>query len=287
MGFSALLGSTLGLEVMTGNLMLFGGLMVVELVVLGWSGSSFRRLVTGGRSAQNDLFYATVAICGLLPMLITLMAFGFDRLWDHVMQALPWKRLEIDLPLLPGVLLLMLVQGLGLYGMHRLLHRRGLWPLHAVHHAAREMTVLTTLRVHPLEHVLYNMFSAALAIVLGFSPEMTSLYILVNAVQTAWQHSNLPAPWPWVEQWVLAGPRYHRIHHARDEALHDSNFSDYPLIDRAFGTYRWTNEWPDIGLPAENGLYNSGFVPTEIVRVQADWLSRLASRLKTFRTRET
>jgi sterol desaturase/sphingolipid hydroxylase (fatty acid hydroxylase superfamily) len=50
------------------------------------------------------------------------------------------------------------------------IHLPVMWPLHAVHHAAEDMTVLSTSRHHPLDGFIVGLWFALPAALVGFHP---------------------------------------------------------------------------------------------------------------------
>jgi lathosterol oxidase len=63
----------------------------------------------------------------------------------------------------------------------------------------------------------------------------------------------------WLE-YVVCSPRYHRWHHARDEAYADANYAIHlPVIDMAMGTFRRP---PPKTWPAEYGVMEMESVPS-------------------------
>ena len=57
-------------------------------------------------------------------------------------------------------IVLILLDDLSRYGLHRLLHYRAFWRIHQLHHSATTLTPISFLRVHPLEKLLYQGRSA-------------------------------------------------------------------------------------------------------------------------------
>lgn len=138
----------------------------------------------------------------------------------------------------PAQLALLVVLGeFGGYWTHRLSHRIPvLWRLHAVHHSSEDMNWLSAHRQHPLE-VLWLVGVAHLPVLmLNIDPSVLGGFILFQKLHTVAVHANIRHPGGSWERW-LAGPRFHRWHHARD--AHNSNFASLlPVFDVVFGTWR-------------------------------------------------
>ncbi len=266
-----------GTPVDTGELILLAIVMIADLVIVGWEKSSIGRLLKpGSRSTGTDLFYGALIYSGVFSLFVTGFSFGMDHLINSATQALQWQRPQIDLPVLIAVPLMFVVNSLAGYGAHRLLHTRWLWPLHAVHHAPREMTLLNAERVHPLEVIVRMVFAPLPGLLLGLDPLSAVVLWKFTAVLVYWQHSNVPNPFPWIERWLIAGPINHRIHHARNKHLHDRNLSNCPLIDRLFGTYAWTDEVVELGI--EDRQLGNGNPVSEMIAIQWRWLMSLLPR---------
>lgn len=139
------------------------------------------------------------------------------------------------------------------YVAHVAMHKLPLlWPLHAVHHAATELTLFTTHRQHPLEPFLLNTArgaSAAVGMTLFYrvfpqlTPPATVLGVgagfFVYMFTVNLQHSHVPVRYPrWLGRLVLS-PHVHHLHHSRAPEHRDCNFGViFPYWDRLFGTYR-------------------------------------------------
>lgn len=142
----------------------------------------------------------------------------------------------------------------GDYAFHRLSHQtRWLWLLHAVHHSDEHLDVSTSLRAHPL-HVLASfawkiLLIAALGIPIWVAMLRDALSIPVNL----FHHSNirLPDAMERALRWIIVTPPVHRVHHAPEQRLTDSNFGGlFPWWDRLFGTY----VVPESPMPGRFGL---------------------------------
>jgi sterol desaturase/sphingolipid hydroxylase (fatty acid hydroxylase superfamily) len=68
--------------------------------------------------------------------------------------------------------------------------------------------------------------------VLGLDPVAAAIVGLLGAFNALFQHANLRTPRALA--WLIQRPEAHSIHHA----AHGWNYSDFPLWDRLFGSYR-------------------------------------------------
>ena len=141
------------------------------------------------------------------------------------------------MPLWAQILVILTITDLAQYWLHRLLHGRTLWPFHAVHHSAREVTWTTTYRMHPVNWLIYIGSVATLTRVLGFSPAAFAAMAPLNLVIGGLVHANVN--WTFGPfKYVVASPVFHRWHHSLDEAVRDKNFAPtFPVLDLVFGTF--------------------------------------------------
>lgn len=140
---------------------------------------------------------------------------------------------------------------LAFYWWHRLRHTRGFWQVfHQVHHSPSRIEVLTSFYKHPIEIITNSFLSAFILIpVLGCSMLGTFWYNFFAATGEYFYHANFRSP-AWL-RYLIQTPELHSIHHQLN--VHNYNFSDLPIWDRLFGTYRDTLEFvPRCGFPGRN-----------------------------------
>ena len=133
------------------------------------------------------------------------------------------------------------------YWRHRLLHSTRLgWALHAPHHSSTDLSLTSSLRLGWVQRVVDDFFYLPL-VLLGVPPLAVFVAIELNHASQFWCHTLLIGRIPWLD-FVLNTPSNHRVHHARDRRLADSNYAaTFILWDRAFGTYRKEPEALDLG----------------------------------------
>ncbi len=132
---------------------------------------------------------------------------------------------------------------LAFYWWHRLRHKPGFWSVfHQIHHSPARIEVLTSFYKHPLE-ILVNSFLTALILIpiLGCSLLAVFWYNFFAATGEYIYHSNIRTP-SWLRYFIQT-PELHSIHH--QYAVHAHNYSDIPIWDRIFGTYKDTLEFTD------------------------------------------
>ena len=123
------------------------------------------------------------------------------------------------------------------YWWHRWRHEVGfLWRwFHQVHHSPQRIEVITSFYKHPLEIVVNGVLSSAiLYVLLGLGPAAASQAVLLTGVAELFYHWNVKAPY-WVG-YIFQRPESHCVHH--QEGLHSYNYSDLPLWDIIFGTFK-------------------------------------------------
>lgn len=134
-------------------------------------------------------------------------------------------------------LILLLVYDLAIYWIHRFLHDKWLWPIHAIHHSDEDMHFLSWSRGHALEQSIIAIFVFLCSAWLGVN--LTDFFFLVylKAMHQYYVHTNID----WSHgpfKMIIASPQYHRWHHADVKEAHDKNFASiFPFIDKLFGTY--------------------------------------------------
>jgi sterol desaturase/sphingolipid hydroxylase (fatty acid hydroxylase superfamily) len=121
------------------------------------------------------------------------------------------------------------------YLWHRSVHRVPLlWRVfHQMHHAPRRLDAAGAFVFHPTEAAAYTLMGVAVnAMVLGLDPLAASIVGLLGVFNAVFQHANIKTPRALA--WLIQRPEAHSIHHA----VHGWNYSDFPLWDIVFRTYR-------------------------------------------------
>src|SRR3546814_14705338 len=76
--------------------------------------------------------------------------------------------------------------------------------------------------------------SLCLVLVVGLSAQAATLVLYATTFMSVFQHSNIRTP-RWLG-YLLQRPERHSVHHQR--GVHAYNYSDLPLFDIVFGTFR-------------------------------------------------
>lgn len=123
------------------------------------------------------------------------------------------------------------------YWWHRAEHHFDwIWlATHQLHHSPVRVDILGAFYTHPLEVFIKVALGTSIStFVLGLSPLAASITGLIGAMISMFQHTNLRTPI--LLGYFLPRPESHALHHERD--IHMSNYSDLPLWDILFGTFR-------------------------------------------------
>ena len=168
----------------------------------------------------------------LVSLTVTVQLAGFWKEWSGVsLLGLDW------LPALPAGLFSYFLLTFINYWWHRVRHdSEVLWKVfHQVHHSPQRMETITTFYKHPLEGICnVFIFGVINNLVLGLSVEGSFWAALLAGVVEMYYHLNIRTPrWTGI---FIQRPEMHRIHHERGR--HYDNFSDLPLWDWLFGTYK-------------------------------------------------
>lgn len=136
------------------------------------------------------------------------------------------------------------------YWYHRFAHEwNWLWRLgHQMHHSAESIDAFGAYYLHPLDAALFTTWAViAFYPLLGLTPEAGAIAAAFLAFNAAFQHANIRTP-HWLG-YLVQRPESHGIHHGR--GIHRWNYSDLPLWDMVFGTFRN----PRAPAPSEAGFY--------------------------------
>jgi len=145
---------------------------------------------------------------------------------------------------LQAIEIYVLVDFLG-YWSHRMFHGGRWWPFHAVHHSSEDLDWMASIRVHPVNELVNNLWRATPALLLGLNPLVTASTAPVLTLHAIFLHANVD--WDFGPlRGVIASPVFHRWHHSRDPAAIDKNFAGFlPVWDILFGTYYMPRDrWP-------------------------------------------
>ncbi|MCI4428022.1 MAG: sterol desaturase family protein [Burkholderiales bacterium] len=123
------------------------------------------------------------------------------------------------------------------YAVHRSYHRvHALWcGVHQLHHSPSRVDIYGSAYAHPIEIALMVAQGVfMLVFVLGLDPAAGAIAGYASAFCAMFQHWNIQTP-RWLGNFIQR-PESHCLHHERD--VHAWNYSNLPLWDMLFGTFR-------------------------------------------------
>ena len=205
---------------------LFATMIVIEAVFPA------RKLpaVKGWRFRALLMFTGYFFLSAYLPMV-----------WDPLLA--PYQLLDLShLGLAAGSAIGILVFELGVYVWHRAMHsNRFLWlGFHQLHHSAERVDTFGAFYFSPLDAAGFAFVgSLGLTLLIGIEPQAITVTLLATTFLALFQHTNIRTP-RWLGVFVQR-PESHSHHHER--GVHDKNFSDLPLFDIIFGTFKNPKEF--------------------------------------------
>jgi sterol desaturase/sphingolipid hydroxylase (fatty acid hydroxylase superfamily) len=167
-----------------------------------------------------------------------------DRIAGHLGRSLA------DQPILLQAAIILLITDVVQYWGHRLFHRHPFWRFHSIHHAPSQVDWLTSVRMHPVNFILYSTLINVLISLAGFDPRALIALLPFNTFFGFLVHANLN--WTFGPfRYVLASPVFHRWHHTHADQGGDKNFAPtFPFLDLLFGTFHM----PKDRLPSVFGI---------------------------------
>lgn len=148
-----------------------------------------------------------------------------------------------------GAVVGILVYELGHYWYHRAAHQLDwLWRAgHQMHHSAESLDAFGAYYLHPVDTILFTTLSSMVFIpLLGLTAEAGVLGAFFLTFNAMFQHMSLRTP-RWLG-YIIQRPESHSVHHGK--SIHRYNYSDLPLWDIVFGTFRNPE-----GFQREHGFY--------------------------------
>jgi sterol desaturase/sphingolipid hydroxylase (fatty acid hydroxylase superfamily) len=149
-----------------------------------------------------------------------------------------------------GGVVAVLLYEFGVFLWHYLMHRSNfLWrTFHQMHHSAERLDTYGAFFFSPFDMIGWTVLgSICFSLIAGLTPQAITIMLLVTNFFSIFQHANIRTP-----QWlgyIIQRPESHTFHHAR--GIHKYNYSDLPLFDIIFGTFRNPKEFEH-----DTGFYN-------------------------------
>ena len=148
-----------------------------------------------------------------------------------------------------GALVGILIYELAHYWYHRFAHQWDwLWRAgHQMHHSAESLDAFGAYYLHPVDTLNFTTISSLVFFpLLGLSVEAGVIGALFLTFNAMFQHMSLRTP-RWLG-YIIQRPESHSVHHGK--GIHRYNYSDLPLWDMVFGTFRNPE-----GFQPEHGFY--------------------------------
>ena len=203
------------------------------------------RMFPGRELPKARGWYWRALLVNFAQLAITLVT---ARVWIQLFDVSVFHLAAWNVPIVEG-LAGWVVGTFFFYWWHVLRHKKGFWLLfHQIHHSPSRIEIVTSFYKHPLE-ILSDALLSALVLypLLGCSMMGAFWYNFFAATGEYFYHANIRTP-KWL-RYIIQTPELHSIHHQYD--VHKYNFSDVPIWDRLFGTYRDTSEFAErCGFPA-------------------------------------
>jgi sterol desaturase/sphingolipid hydroxylase (fatty acid hydroxylase superfamily) len=186
---------------------------------------------------------------GIISFLVFFFLSTYLPLWYA--QWLPVSQL-IDLSGInpvEGCIAGILLYEFGMYVWHRTIHKSDwLWKVcHQMHHSAERLDTFGAFYFSPFDMVGWTLLSTVcFSFIAGLPPQSITVIVLITTFFSIFQHANINTP-KWLG-YIVQRPESHAVHHAK--GIHAYNYSDLPLFDILFGTFRNPSEYV-----AETGFY--------------------------------
>ena len=149
-----------------------------------------------------------------------------------------------------GGMIALLLYELGVYFWHRAMHKSDLlWRVfHQMHHSAERVDTYGAFFFSLMDMIGFTFLTSLVMVwIVGFTPQAAIYAIYGVTFLAVIQHTNIKTP-----QWtgyIFQRPESHSLHHAK--GIHAFNYSDLPLFDIIFGTFRNPKEFAK-----ETGFYD-------------------------------
>ena len=211
------------------------------LLIICWNIENLAGFAISYKKWDHAYLNGKFILIGLIPQFITGLLFVKIMQWtvSHHFGIL------YHIPLMNHPLLLFITSfvllDFGEYVYHVIMHKiTGLWMFHAVHHCDTMVDVSTTLREHPCENFIRNLFTLVWIFFSGALFWMVFLRQLIQITSNLLVHMNyrLPEKLDTIFGLVFITPNLHQVHHHYKKPYTDSNYGDVLSIwDRIFGTF--------------------------------------------------
>ena len=191
-------------------------------------------LVYRARKYDTPRFWRLRALAVTLTAIA--LSFAVPMVWARLFGA--WTLLDLSRFGTPfGAVVGILVYELGHYWYHRTMHRNDtLWRIfHQMHHSPESLDAWGAYYLAPTDVIGFvTLQTLVFGPLLGLSTGAMVIGNLFLTFCAVFQHANLRTP-RWLG-FIIQRPESHGVHHLR--GVHAYNYSDLPLWDVVFGTFR-------------------------------------------------
>lgn len=171
---------------------------------------------------------------------------------------------HLNLPVIPGVIIILLITDFFWYWLHRWSHEaqgpfgQFLWKIHVAHHLPQQVYLFMHGVAHPINTVLVRIIYTVPLFFLGFSTEAIFVASLITGLQGLISHFNVDCRAGYLN-YILIGAETHRYHHSQDPNEAKNYSSTITLWDILFGTFLYKPG----KAPARLGVINPSHYPND------------------------
>ncbi len=238
------------------------GVFLIELLFVGWSNSSIKRIIKFDKSTQSDFYCWILDIFNLfnfITFLITLGSIYFIS--GYIQKIYTFSLLTLIENKYTLFIVIFIIHDFKNYFYHLISHKINiLWKIHEFHHSATELNIITTYRAHFLQPIINVFFDALIFILLGIPPHTYVIFQVILGIHKLFIHSSIKSDWGFIGKYILVSPSAHRLHHSIEPIFYNKNFGSTLIIwDHIFKTYHPHTEIYEVGIK-ENPYNKKGFV---------------------------
>lgn len=207
--------------------------MLIPILLIGVVFIALENLIPNEKLPVSKGWYKRVVIVNIFQLFILILA---AYTWDIYFDKWQFFHLEGFPDFIGGFFSYIFITFV-FYWWHRFRHTNNtLWLLfHQLHHSPKRIETITSFYKHPLEIIVNSLLLSSINyLVLGLSVEAAAWSLLYAAVGEYIYHMNVKTPH--AMGYFFQRPEMHKIHH--EEGKHFNNFSDLPLWDMLFGTFK-------------------------------------------------
>ena len=195
------------------------------------------RVRYGSVNFRIDVLYYVFYYGGIYHVLV--FAWMYKVLTGLVSEYAPWLQMNLlaGVPVAVQIVVMTVTADFIGYWSHRIRHTNNfLWSFHTIHHSQTSLTIMTNYRFHFVDETVLRLCLFIPFQMLGTTLQVWLWLDFILAWVLLLQHSE----WNWTYGplgRVFVSPAFHRIHHAKDERLHNCNYAMlFSFWDDLFGT---------------------------------------------------